>query len=49
MKNIYNSPEFEVIKLALTADILTVSEPEKPKDPIVIIHDPDDDLLEELP
>lgn len=48
MKNYYNSPEFEIIKLTLTADVLTVSEPEKPTDPIGVIHDPEDDM-EELP
>lgn len=44
----YKSPELEIIKFTLSADVLTISEGENYKTSGVIIEPPDDEeLLEE--
>jgi hypothetical protein len=49
MKNYYESPEFEIKRVVLTEDVLTISEGEKTSDPIGFIVDPEpgDDMIEE--
>ena len=46
MRRKYESPELEIVKLSLSADVLGVSDPEITTSSGVI-HDPDDDMLEE--
>ena len=50
MQKKYESPDLEIVKFTLSADVLTVSEGEHSTSSGVI-HDPDDDemLEEELP
>ena len=47
MKRKYESPEVEIVKFSLSADVLTVSEGEITTSSGVI-HDPDDDMEELL-
>ena len=48
MQRKYESPELEIVKFTLSADVLTVSEGEITTSSGVI-HDPDEDMEEELP
>ncbi len=47
MQRKYESPELEIVKFTLSADVLTVSEGEKTTSSGVI-HDPDEDMEELL-
>lgn len=47
MKRKYDSPELEIVKFTLSADVLTVSEGEITTSSGVI-HEPGDDDIEEL-
>lgn len=47
MKRKYESPDIEIVKLSLSADVLTVSEGEITTSSGVI-HDPDEDMEEGL-
>lgn len=46
MQRKYESPELEIIKFTLSADVLGISQGEHSTSSGVI-HDPDDDMLEE--
>lgn len=48
MKRKYESPEVEIVKFTLSADVLGISEGEITTSSGVI-HDPEDDDMEELP
>ena len=49
MKSKYESPEVEIVKFTLSADVLTVSEGEHSTSSGYIIPPDDEDIEEELP